>query len=55
MKVRPANYVPSGVRIRARVDPYLFTAVFPASELSRLEADSNVAAISISKRLNQID
>lgn len=55
IKVRRADYVPSGVRVRARIDPHLFTAAFPASELARLEADSNVAAISVSKRLNQID
>lgn len=54
VKVRRAEYVPPGVRLRARIDSRMFTASFAAGDLSRIESDPDVASVEISKPLDLI-
>lgn len=49
IKVNVPNYVPEGIKVRAPIGPYLFTAEFFAKELRRLESDSRVVTISVSR------
>lgn len=45
IKVSQKGYVPSGVEIRARISPLIFTANIPYEILERLEQDPAVVAI----------
>jgi hypothetical protein len=54
VKSRKSNYVPPGVAVRARIDPYLFTGEAPASVLSQLEQDPEVVSVSLGKKLRTI-
>lgn len=54
LKVKRRNYVPKGVKLRARVDDLMFTAELPAGELKEVESDRNVESVAISKRLRRI-
>ncbi len=45
IKVAQQGYVPSGVKIRARISPLIFTANIPRQVLAQLEQDPAVVAI----------
>lgn len=51
VKVSKEGYVPSGVEIRARISPSLFTAKIPWDVLPQLEQDPTVLAIEPSYNL----
>lgn len=46
VKVSEPDYVPSNVKLRARVSPELFTADVDAATLGELERDSRVLSVS---------
>ncbi|MBI3409337.1 MAG: hypothetical protein HY040_13415 [Planctomycetes bacterium] len=54
-KVKPAAYVPSGVKVRSRIDDHMFTGSFKGSILRELETDPKVVSVALSKRLKMID
>jgi hypothetical protein len=54
VKVRQANYVPDGVKVRAQISPVLFTSVIPPSALEDIEKDPNVESVSVSQTLRTI-
>jgi hypothetical protein len=45
VQVSQPHYVPSGVRVRARVSPTAFEAVMPASHLDTVRNDGKVEAV----------
>jgi hypothetical protein len=45
VKVSMDGYIPSGVEVRTRISPLIFTANIPHEVLERLEADLNVVSI----------
>lgn len=45
VKVSQAGYVPSGVEVRTRISPFIFTANIPREVLEQLEQDPAVVAI----------
>ena len=51
VKVRVPDYVPDGVRLRARVDATMFTATIPSDRLTTILEDPNVQSVERSKRL----
>ncbi len=51
VKVRSKDYQPPHVKVRAQIDPFLFTCRIPAKLLQALEDDPNVVSIALSKRL----
>lgn len=53
--VTESNYVPPQVRVRARIDPTLFTADFPADVLTALERDPKVDSIAPPRRQQLIE
>ena len=55
VKVKTAHYVPKNVKVRAQIDPYLFTCELPSANLLHLEKDPNVVSFSISKNLHAIE
>jgi hypothetical protein len=55
VKVREANYVPSGVTIRARIDEMMFTASCRADQLRELEGDPRVVSVALTQRLTNVD
>jgi len=55
VKVAEDGYVPSGVRLRARVDPKMFTAEASPKVLDALEQDPKVTSVSVSRPLNIIE
>ena len=54
VKVKEADYVPSGVAVRAQVSPMLFTSVVPAGELARIEGDPKVQSVAVSSPLRTV-
>ncbi len=50
-KVRKTDYVPSKVKVRARIDGTMFTGEVTFGLLKELEKDPNVESMSVSKRL----
>lgn len=55
VKVREANYVPSGVTVRARIDETMFTASCRAEQLRELESDPRVVSVALAERLPNVD
>ncbi len=55
VKVNVAGYVPSGVRLRARIDDMLFTCEAPADRLHELEADPRIDSVSVSRPLDIVE
>jgi hypothetical protein len=53
--VKESNCVPSGMKVRSRVDPTMFTAEAPADMLSRLEDDPKVTSVAVSRPLRIIE
>jgi hypothetical protein len=51
IKVRKNSYVPSGVRLRTSISPFIITGEFEYSNLESLENDPSVESVSISKPL----
>lgn len=49
IQVKEPNYVPERVRVRARIDPLLFTADLPTDLLGELEADHRVQSVALSR------
>jgi hypothetical protein len=45
VKVSQEGYVPSGVEVRTKISPFIFTANIPYEVLERLEQDPAVVAI----------
>jgi hypothetical protein len=45
VKVSQEGYVPSGVEVRSKISPFIFTANIPYEVLERLEQDPAVVAI----------
>ncbi len=54
IKVRVEDYIPTGVKLRAKIGPYLYTAECPAGELARVEADKNVESVARAVRVGLI-
>jgi hypothetical protein len=54
VKSKKLDYVPPGVMVRARIDPYLFTGEAPVSVLNQLEEDPEVVSVSLGKKLRTI-
>jgi hypothetical protein len=54
VKSRTPDYVPPGVKVRARIDPHLFTGEAQASVLSELEQDPEVVSLALGKKLRTI-
>jgi len=54
IKVSEENYLPAGIKVRARISSYLFTAELLASDLERLEKDPCVVSISVSRGLRSL-
>jgi len=52
IKVKDADYVPKGVKVRASISPHILTGDLKRGDLPALERDPQVESISISKRLN---
>lgn len=50
-KVRTADYTPTTVTLRTRLDPHLFTAECSLQELHRLADDPNVESIEVTQAL----
>jgi len=55
VKVSEPNYVPKNVKVRAQIDPQLFTCVISAKQFTRLEKDPLVASIAVSKKLHLVE
>jgi hypothetical protein len=55
VKVKEKNYVPSGVKVRSRIDPMMFTCEAPAETLERLEDDPKVTSVAVSRPLRIIE
>ena len=55
IKVRDENYVPEGVKLRAKIDPYLFTCTILGANLSDLEQDPGVLSIALETQLRNIE
>lgn len=51
IKVKDADYVPKGVKVRASISPHILTGDLKQDDLPALEMDPQVESISISKRL----
>lgn len=49
IQVKEPNYVPEQVRVRARIDPLLFTADLTIDLLGELEADRKVQSVALSR------
>ena len=55
VKVREPDYVPTNVRVRAKIDARMFTGEIAASELENLERDPQVVSVAMGKKLHLID
>lgn len=55
VKVRKADYVPEGVKVRAQISPELFTSVVSSETLQNLEDDPQVQSVAVSQPLRTID
>lgn len=55
IKVKIANYVPRGVRLRASISPLIFTAEFSHADLESLEKDPKVESVSINAKLKSAE
>lgn len=55
IKVNEDGYVPKGVTVRSKIDGTMFTAEFDSELLNKLEQDSNVRSVAISRSLRIID
>ena len=51
VKVSQEGYVPSGVEVRARISPLIFTANIPLNVLEQLQQDPAVVAIEANYKL----
>ncbi|HYI64734.1 MAG TPA: hypothetical protein VEW71_07605 [Allosphingosinicella sp.] len=54
-KVNAEGYVPKGVTVRSKIDETMFTGEFDTRLLSKLDRDSNVESVAVSRRLRIID
>lgn len=55
VKVNTANYVPSGLKPRTKVSPFIFTlSKVTNSVLQFLQKDKKVVSYSIDRKMNQI-
>jgi hypothetical protein len=55
VKVEEENYVPSGVKVRGRIDATMFTGEASPATLHDLENDPKVKSVSVSRPLRIID
>lgn len=55
IKVNKPNYRPKNIKVRAQIDPQMFTCEISAKQLTNLEKDPQVASIAVSKKLHVID
>ena len=51
VRVNRAEYIPAGVKLRARITAHIFTAQLTPATLQRLQADPAVVSISRSERV----
>jgi len=51
IEVNEANYLPSGIELRSRISPFIFTANLSKSYLHKLEQDPKVESIAHHKGL----
>ena len=54
-KVNKADYVPAGVRVRSRINATMFTGELQSAVFEKIEDDTNVVSVSLSKKLRLID
>jgi len=54
IKVSEENYIPPGIKIRARISSQIVTADLQASDLNQLEKDPHVVSVSAAKRLRPL-
>lgn len=55
IKVRKPDYVPPDVKVRAKIDPHMFTVEVAAKELAKLEEDPEVISVALGKKLRVIE
>jgi hypothetical protein len=55
IKVNEDGYVPEGVTVRSQIDRTMFTAEFSTQLLNKLDRDSNVRSVAVSRNLRIID
>ncbi len=55
IKVNEDGYVPKGVTVRSKIDDTMFTGVFEAHLLKKLDRDANVKSVAVSRRLQIIE
>ena len=51
VKVKEANYVPGGFKVRSRIDDEMFTAECAGADLRAAQSDPKVESIALTKRL----
>ena len=54
-KVNKAYYVPTGVEVRSRINATMFTGKLQNEVLEKMDDDTNVISVSLSKSLRLID
>lgn len=55
VKTTKANYVPTGVKLRTRIDDFLFTADTSSQHIDKLHDNPGVESVSVNKRLPSLD
>ena len=55
IKVVQADYVPPGIKVRAQIDPKIFTAEVDQDDLARLQSDPQVISIGTAKPLPPLE
>jgi hypothetical protein len=55
VKVEEDHYVPTGVKVRGRIDATMFTGEASRDVLDRLEQDPKVTSVSVSRPLRIIE
>jgi len=55
IKVAEEGYVPPGVKVRAQIDPRIFTAEIDQEDIARLQSDSRIVSIGTAKPLRPLE
>lgn len=54
VKVNEPGYVPAGMKVRRRIDEYLFTASGPVATVDKLPTDPKVASVAAAERVRKL-
>jgi hypothetical protein len=55
IKVAEEGYVPPGVKVRAQIDPRIFTAEIDQEDIARLESDPRIVSMGTAKPLRPLE